>query len=87
MQETQVRSPEKIPYVTEQLKPMLHNYCARELQSRSPRHATTEALVPVRHDERSHRNEKPTHHSQRVAPTLRNWRKACAALKTQDSQK
>ena len=33
------------------------------------------ALEPVPHDERSHQNEKPTHHSWRAGPAPCSWRK------------
>ena len=41
---------------------------------------------PVLRKKRRCDEEKPVHRSQRVAPASYNWRKACAAMKTQHNQ-
>ena len=56
----------------------------------SLRARTTEACVylePVLHSKRSHHSEKPTHHNWRTDPAHRNWKEACALVKTQHSHK
>ena len=96
MQETQIGSlvQEDFPHATEQLSPCT---TAIEPVLQSRRAATTEStccsygnlhtLKPMLCNKRSHHNEKPVHHNQRVAPALNNQRKAFAATKTQQSQK
>ena len=61
-------------WATKAHAPQLLSLCsrARELQLLSPLDASTEALVPVLRNKRSHHNEKPTHHNQRGALTRRN---------------
>ena len=44
------------------------------------------ALEPVLHNKRSHCDEKLIHHNKKVDPAHRNWRKACAAMKIQQSK-
>jgi len=56
-----------------------------EPQLLSPCATTSEAYVPE--SKRSHCNERPAHHNWRAVPTCHNWKKACAAMKTQHSQK
>ena len=58
-------------------------------QSNKVHTITTEPvrLEPVSCNKRSHCNEKPMHHDQRVAPAHHNQRKLHTATKTQHSQK
>ena len=57
-------------------KPVGHNYWAYALEPRSRNYWSPGVLEPVLSNKRSHHNEKPQNGNQRVAPTLRNYRKA-----------
>ena len=55
---------------THSIETVCPNYGACKLLLQSPH-----TLGPVPHNKRSHRNEKPTHSNERVAPACCNWRK------------
>ena len=63
--------------------PVYDNYWACALEPRSPNYCSPNALEPVLCNRRSHQNEKFVHRNSRAAPTHHNYRKACAATKTQ----
>ena len=62
-------------YVTRALEPKSHNYWSWQAQS------------PALCSKKRHYNKKPSHCSERVAPSRHNYRKARVARKTQRSQK
>ena len=63
-------------------EPTTHNYWAHVPQLLKPT-----CLEPVLCNKRSHRNENPAHHQQRVAPLTTTRESLHAATKTQNSQK